>query len=220
MPKLKALLMSDTHGTHWHQNYYVEGEFDVLIHAGDFTNYGDDQEVAGFIFWLEQQDQFKDIVYIAGNHDLNYQAERLVTLASGARLHYLFNNSVTIAGVKFYGSPCTPRYFDWAFMYDPENAADVWSAIPSDTDVLITHGPPQGIFDQCPGENKLMEHAGCPVLLYAIERTPSIKLHVFGHIHEGYGLKEHTNGRVSVNAALVYRGLRRAPVEFTIETDG
>lgn len=218
MPKLKALLMSDTHGTHWHQNYYVEGDFDLLIYAGDFTNYGDQQEVAGFMFWLEQQDQFKDIVYIAGNHDMQYHAKPLVVLESGVRLHYLYNSSVTIDGVKFYGSPYTPRFFNWAFMYDPENAADIWSTIPNDTDVLITHGPPRGIFDQCPGEHKVMEHAGCPALLEAVERTESIKLHVFGHIHEGYGMQQHANGRVSVNAALVYRGLRREPIEFTIET--
>lgn len=219
MANLKALLISDTHGTHWHQNYLIEGEFDLLIHAGDFTNFGGDPEISDFMLWLESQDQFKDIIYIAGNHDLKYQAQPLVNLGNGARLHYLFNSSVRVGGVNFYGSPYTPRFYDWAFMYDRDEAADIWSLIPGDTDVLITHGPPFGIFDQCPGKNGVLEHAGCPALLKAVDSIPSIKLHVFGHIHEGYGMREHTEGRVSVNAALVYQGLRRKPVEFTIETD-
>ena len=216
--ELKILLISDTHGTHWHKNYLTDGEYDVLIHAGDFTNFGRADEVDDFTLWIEHQEQFKDIIYIAGNHDLDYQAEPCVALGNGTKLHYLYNSSVTISGVKFYGSPFTPRFFDWAFMYDPEDADAIWSQIPDDTDVLITHGPPYGLFDQCPDERGVPAHVGCPVLASAIEKIPSIKLHVFGHIHEGYGMKEHANGRVSVNAAVVYRGQRRAPVEFTVPT--
>lgn len=219
MGRLKALLISDTHGTHWHQNYLVEGEFDVLIHAGDFTNHGDTSEVADFMTWVEAQDQFKDIVYIAGNHDVGYQAESLVTFSSGTNLHYLFNSSVTINGVKIYGSPFTPRFYNWAFMYDPDQAAEIWSLIPADTDVLVTHGPPHGVSDQCSDGRGGIEHAGCPTLLEAVDRTPSIKLHVFGHIHEGYGITEHASGRVSVNAAVIERALRRSPIEFLIDTN-
>ena len=147
MPELKTLLISDTHGTHWHNNYQIDGEYDLLIHAGDFTNHGREDEISDFMLWIDALDQFKDIIYIAGNHDLNYQADPLVTLSGGTRLHYLYNSSVTIDGIKFYGSPYTPRFFDWEFMYDEEEAEDLWSTIPTDTDVLITHGPPYGIFD-------------------------------------------------------------------------
>ncbi len=217
MPELKTLLISDTHGTHWHNNYQIDGEYDLLIHAGDFTNHGREDEISDFMLWIDALDQFKDIIYIAGNHDLNYQADPLVTLSGGTRLHYLYNSSVTIDGIKFYGSPYTPRFFDWEFMYDEEEAEDLWSTIPTDTDVLITHGPPYGIFDLCPGEKGIPEHAGCPALWSAVEKILSIKLHVFGHIHEGYGVLEHAGGRTSVNAAMVYRGLRRTPVDFTIQ---
>ena len=216
MPELKTLLISDTHGTHWHKNFQIDGEYDLLIHAGDFTNHGREDEIADFMLWIEALDQFKDIIYIAGNHDLGYHAESLVTLSSGARLHYLYNSCVSIDGIKFYGSPCTPRFFDWAFMYDKDEAEDLWSLIPTDTDVLITHGPPHGVFDRCPGDRGIPEHAGCPALWRAVEKIPSIQLHVFGHIHEGYGAIEHAGGRTSVNAASIYQGLRRTPVEFSI----
>ena len=101
--------------------------------------------------------------------------------------------------------------------FSQADAEDLWSTIPTDTDVLITHGPPYGIFDLCPGEKGIPEHAGCPALWSAVEKILSIKLHVFGHIHEGYGVLEHAGGRTSVNAAMVYRGLRRTPVDFTIQ---
>jgi len=101
-------------------------------------------------------------------------------------------------------------------MYDPQDASDIWSKIPDDTDVLITHGPPYGVLDQCPDTYGAPSHAGCPELCKAVEKIPSIKLHVFGHIHEGYGQVDHQNGRVSVNASVVYMGHRRPPVGFIL----
>ena len=62
-----------------------------------------------------------------------------------------------------------------------EVAADFWQNIP-ECDILVTHGPPFGIFDKCPVS------VGCRALLKAVKRIqPS--LHVFGHIHEGYSGK-------------------------------
>ncbi len=209
---LKCLLTSDTHGTH--SALDIQGTYDVLIHAGDFSNYGRADEIHSFMVWLNSLDQFKDIIYIAGNHDLGYHNTPQSTLANGTRLHYLYNSSVTIKGVKFYGSPYTPRFFDWAFMYDPIDAEAIWSHIPRDTEVLITHGPPHGIFDKCPGRDGTLEHAGCPVLRRVVDGLPSVKLHLFGHIHEGYGLHDHQCGRVSVNASAIYGLQRRAPIKF------
>jgi Icc-related predicted phosphoesterase len=218
MPELSALLISDTHGTHRRDSYESLPSCDVLIHAGDFTNLGKPAEVEDYLAWLEQLDQFSDIVYIAGNHDLGYDAPPLTRLGNGTRLHYLYNRSVTIGGVNFYGSPYTPRFFDWAFMYDPADAKAIWSGIPTDTDVLITHGPPYGVLDQCPDRQGVMTSVGCPGLLAAVEERPSIQLHVFGHIHEGYGQIEHRNGRISVNASAIYGRQQQTPVEFTIST--
>lgn len=58
-----------------------------------------------------------------------------------------------------------------------------------DGDVLITHGPPHGILDEAPMPNPDTKdrHVGCEMLL---DRVLQIRpqLHVFGHIHEGYGV--------------------------------
>jgi Icc-related predicted phosphoesterase len=55
--------------------------------------------------------------------------------------------------------------------------------IPMDTDILITHGPPMGKLDYVRYDNL---NVGCEDLLTRIQEVKP-KIHVFGHIHEGYG---------------------------------
>jgi len=59
----------------------------------------------------------------------------------------------------------------------------------------MTHGPPKGILDWCPGGS-----VGCENLLQALRRVKPI-MHCFGHIHEGSGIeiidwREHSNDEV------------------------
>ena len=76
------------------------------------------------------------------------------------------------------------RVWDWAFMLDRgKPLRDAWGLIPDNTDVLITHGPPQGVGDtSCIGGSNV----GCRDLLDRIDEL-RLKAHIFGHIHEGYG---------------------------------
>jgi len=106
------------------------------------------------------------------------------------------DSSFTIMGLKFYGSPWQPRFCDWAFNLDPPALEKAWSKIPADTDILVTHGPPYGVLDR--DGDKV--HCGCRKLT---ERLKSIgpKVHVFGHIHEGYGWTE-KNGTLYANASI------------------
>jgi len=86
--------------------------------------------------------------------------------------------------VKFYGSPWQPWFYDWAF--NLERGAEIrakWDLIPEVIDVLITHGPPFGIGDLTARGDK----AGCQDLLEVLERIKP-RVHIFGHIHEGYGI--------------------------------
>ena len=55
--------------------------------------------------------------------------------------------------------------------------------IPSDIDVLITHGPPKGVLDKCRDGRRV----GCPHLLYRVEAIQPV-MHIFGHIHESRGI--------------------------------
>lgn len=79
-----------------------------------------------------------------------------------------------------YASPYTPAFGNWAFGYAKQE--DRFSSVPA-VDILMTHGPPHGSFDESD-----TGHLGCPHLLIALKRCKP-KLHCFGHIHEGYGAK-------------------------------
>lgn len=100
-------------------------------------------------------------------------------------MHYLQNQSLALQlkgdrKLNFYGSPDTPQCSgdDYAFQYHSTKAAARWNNfIPSDTDVLINHTPPQ-----CHLDNAL----GCPGLLKEVWRVKP-RLHVFGHVHTGHG---------------------------------
>jgi Icc-related predicted phosphoesterase len=93
----------------------------------------------------------------------------------------LINEGVTLCGLKIWGSPVTCD--DAAYGHTKsEERASLYSTIPSDTDILITHGPPYGILDHEKGSDRKQ---GCPELRKAVIRVKP-RLHVFGHVHAGY----------------------------------
>ena len=63
---------------------------------------------------------------------------------------YLCDTGTSIHGVKFWGSPHQPEFHDWGFNLARGQALlDKWNLIPSDTHVVMTHGPPLGHGDLC-----------------------------------------------------------------------
>ena len=188
---MKLVCISDTHGDH---EQVILPSGDVLIHAGDLTGHGTKQETQAFFSWFGSQN-FAHKVCVAGNHDsyMEQDPEACQQMANNAGVELLNDSGCTIDGLTLWGSPITPRFFNWSFMRDP--GADIeyhWDLIPSNTDVLITHGPAYGILDEVDRENGRTEHTGCPSLLKQIELIKP-KFHVFGHIHEGYGRVERSD---------------------------
>jgi len=156
---------------------------DVLIHAGDLTNRGILEEVKEFNKFLGTLPHPHKIV-IAGNHDFCFESDRVTCEKILTHCIYLQDEEGTLNGVKFYGSPWQPWFYDWAF--NLERGPDIrakWDLIPEGIDVLVTHGPPFGIGDLTVRGDK----AGCRDLLEVVERIKP-ELHIFGHIHEGYGI--------------------------------
>ena len=187
---MKIVCISDTHSLH-RQVDVPDG--DVLLHAGDLCNHGTRGEVKQFIGWLGELPHAHKI-FIAGNHDWPFYKHR-------GHVHhwlkhgiYLQDSSVVIDGVKFYGSPWQPAFCNWAFnLPRGDRLAAVWSQVPDDTDVLITHTPPAGILDSA-------ERVGCSDLTARIERL-QLRLHVFGHVHASHGTTK--QGQTTfVNAAI------------------
>lgn len=178
---MKLVCISDTHSLHREIPHIPDG--DVLIHAGDSLGQGTLENIEELNVWLGSLPHRHKIV-IAGNHDWAFQDEPEQARALLTHAIYLQDSGVEIEGMRFWGSPWTPTFMHWAFMLDRgKPLRDAWGLIPDNTDVLITHGPPQGIGDtSCIGGSNV----GCRDLLDRIDEL-RLKAHIFGHIHEGYG---------------------------------
>ncbi|XP_049961164.1 metallophosphoesterase domain-containing protein 1 [Schistocerca serialis cubense] len=98
---------------------------------------------------------------------------------------YLQDEELVVYGLKIYGTPWQPEFCKWAFNV-PRGAPclEKWNKIPDDTDILVTHTPPIGHGDLCCSGVR----AGCVELLTTVQQRVKPKYHVFGHIHEGYGI--------------------------------
>ncbi len=215
---MRLVCFSDTHTYH---NSITDKlpEADVLLFSGDSCGRGSLFEVEDFGLWLSSiSSRYKKILVIAGNHDWAFernptQAKELIEIESN--ITYLRDEAITFEGVNFYGSPWQPEFCNWAFNVPRgPRLAEIWSKIPDNTDVLITHGPVYGVCDFTEYDKI---NVGCQDLL---ERVNVIKplLHLFGHIHEGYGIVE-KDGVVYANASICT--LRYKPINdpFVFDLD-
>jgi len=189
--KKRITFISDTHTKHnTLDNFLVGG--DILIHAGDLTSRGYITEIENFMKWYDKIYNYDTKVFIAGNHDFGFQDdnEKLRGLLTGYKtIDYLQDDWLMVGEdydtmIKIWGTPWQPEFHNWAFnLPRGEKLKEKWDMIPVDTDILITHGPPFGKLDYVKYPN---ENVGCEELMKRVEEIKP-KIHVFGHIHEGYG---------------------------------
>lgn len=183
---MKAICISDTHNLH---KNVILPEGDIVLCAGDITNHGDLVDVASFSKWVTSFGHSK-VVTIAGNHDFCFQDQSRIlakNILEESGIVYLEDSEVVIDGIKIYGSPWQPWFGGWAFNLNrgPE-LQRIWSKIPDDTGVLITHGPPYAILDFA---EYGQEHVGCEDLRERVKQLKNLKIHLFGHIHEHPGIE-------------------------------
>lgn len=188
---MRIVLLSDTHRRH---GEIVVPDGDILIHAGDFSGHGTRSQINAFDDWLGTLPHPHKVV-IAGNHDFLFEkVENPHGLIRNAR--YIQDEELQIGGLRIWGSPWQPRFFDWAFNLDRgEPLARIWAKVPQGIDILVTHGPPMGILDRTDRRTEV----GCEELKKAMPRIRP-RLHVFGHIHEAYG-KIQVGDTLFVNAS-------------------
>lgn len=206
-----CVAIADTHGLH-HQLTLPEG--DLIIHAGDVSRRGEVHEILDFLNWFESLN-YRYKIFIAGNHDFFFErsskAEIDALIPPG--VIYLCDSGITVEGIRIWGSPVTPTFFNWAFNRD--RGADIsrhWDLIPHDTQLLITHGPVFGILDK----TVRGEHVGCEDLLKKVQEIKPT-YYIGGHIHEAYGQVE-ANGTTYLNASVLdhkYR-LKHQPLVFDL----
>lgn len=141
---MRIVCLSDTHN---HHDFITVPDGDLLIHAGDLTGRGTMPEVLAVNKWLGTLPHRHKII-IAGNHDFGFEREPALFRSLITNAIYLQHEAVEVAGLKIFGSPYTPWFHNWAFnVQSPADMARHWSRIPDDTDILITHGPPEGVLD-------------------------------------------------------------------------
>lgn len=208
---MRIVAISDTHGKH-SQFDIPDGE--VVIHAGDCMNSGRDiRELESFAKWfLDLPHKRKCLV--AGNHDWIFQTNQTKALSLLPGVSYLLDSGITIDGIKFWGSPWQPEFCDWAFnLPRGEPLKEKWNLIPSDTDVLITHGPPQGFGDTSVQWGPKL---GCDELTKAVERVNPY-VHIFGHIHGGRGWYTGLGKTTFYNVALLDEAYKPAHKPVVID---
>jgi Icc-related predicted phosphoesterase len=215
------VFISDTHTKH----YEIDGQLReihdnhpdaILIHAGDISYRGRVHEVEDFIEWYSSL-PFKHKIMIAGNHDFLFETEpdkcKEIIDRLGPDITYLEDSGIELEGLKFWGSPITPWFHNWAFNRVADKINEHWDLIPTDINVLITHGPPYLTLD----DTRSGLRVGCTGLSEKIKNLSELKVHVFGHIHEAQGIVE-KDGVTYVNASILdlYYEVKNSPVILSI----
>ena len=194
---MRIVVTSDTHN-----NYPEIPEGDIFIHCGDLTARGTTEECLRALGWISRLPHRHKFV-VPGNHDFeldifNYVRDQEI----------LIDRHVEVEGLHIYGTPWTPIFQKWAWMKSEEELAATFARIPKGLDILITHGPPNGLLDF----NYRKDNCGSKALR---DRLPEIlpRYHVFGHIHEsyGYGLASDVPGTKFYNCSWVGTGFGEKP---------
>lgn len=124
---LTILQISDAHNRH--QQLVNLPTADVIVHCGDFTDTGTEDEVLNFLNWFIVLPH-PHRIFVVGNHDLClWEAVDIENLPDN--VHFLQDRGCDIEGVRFFGL---------AYNH-PE------SLIPYNVDILVTHEPPAMILD-------------------------------------------------------------------------
>lgn len=187
---------------------------DLLLIAGDICPTFDhsirfQEQWLSTNFWQwckETRKNIGDIVYIAGNHDFLFEKREVdeydnsdhPMLSERRGIYYLQDTSITINGLKIWGTPWQRRFYDWAFNLDEPELAKKWDLIPNDTDIIMCHGPAYGYGDvvSTPQEDDTKwpyENVGSPSMLKKIDEIQP-KIYLCGHIHSGYGVIHRRHG--------------------------
>jgi Icc-related predicted phosphoesterase len=181
---MKIWHISDTHSLHGQLD--VPEGIDIVVHSGDATNYRDpyrnESELRAFIDWFACL-PIPTKVFVPGNHDTTLE-KGLITrdLIEHRKINLLINEEREINGLRFWGSPFTPRFGDWSYMKDRGTINRIWDSIPEGLDVLVVHGPPYGVLDATYSNHNKVELVGCSALRKRLLKVPP-RYMLFGHVH-------------------------------------
>ena len=187
--KVKIAATSDWHGIFPPMSFFGEGG-DILCIVGDLcpvTNHSIEFQYN----WInntflpkliEIQNLFPKIVFIAGNHDFVFEQYGPGTIfykSLPKNIIYLENNSVIVDGIKIWGSPYSNKFYNWAFMRNENGLKEIYDSIPSDVDIVLSHGPAIGVCDSVENDSEKLGSAALRTTILKIQP----KYLFTGHIH-------------------------------------
>ena len=191
-PEVRIVHVSNTYNfLHKRSSIAFLPKGDILVHSGDFTNNGTDEEYAQFDGWLRAVKHIYHYrLVVLGMRDVRRYGSDWDVMRSllPHATHVLCHEEVCIMGIRFYGCP-----WNWGHDYDysirpvaPASTCGRFDDIPSACHVLVTHGAAYGTLD-CSGFDKNSKHLGSRELADAVQRTrPGLHLH--GHVDMGRGV--------------------------------
>jgi Icc-related predicted phosphoesterase len=213
--KMRITHISDTHNKHKQLNGKLPGG-DILIHSGDITSLGRKHEVSDFIKWFNNIDNYAYKIFIAGNHDMSFDREKLLRdklahfegrteydtecaehkpqwlidmlgMGLAGGVFYLENGSIDIEGIKIWGSPITPSFgYGWAFNKDRGHDINEVWNTIPMDTDIVITHGP--IYGYCDRTSNTNTNVGCADLYHRLHEVKP-HLHFSGHIHEAYGYK-------------------------------
>jgi Icc-related predicted phosphoesterase len=211
--KFRITGISDTHNKH----NQLEGKLpggDILIHAGDITSLGRKDEVKRFIKWFSKQ-EYKYKVFIAGNHDMTFDNEKLLRdklahfegrdrndydteCANGKPqwlidmledldrdTFYLENSAIEFDNIKIWGSPYSPT-FGHGWGFNKDRGHDIAQCWNEIPMDTDIVITHSPIYGYNDRSRNTNENVGCADLYHRLHEVQP-HLHFAGHIHEGYG---------------------------------
>lgn len=199
--KYDICALSDLHGL----LPTIDKEFDLMLLAGDLINlyYQKDKYetmtwfTGSFVDWINNlpfKGDDSKVLWIAGNHEVGWENLSLdgrrsivedIMNDTNRRCIYLEDELYNFNGIKVYGTPWCKIFGNWAFMKNDEKLCEVYSKIPENIDILLTHDAPYGTSDLCFGWQawgRTPYHIGNkPLRDIILEKSPKYNLH--GHLH-------------------------------------
>lgn len=203
---MNILFISDTHT--YHDQIHIPINTDLIICCGDEANHQNpvfnEVESRRFFEWFSALDvEFK--VFVPGNHSTAIE-NGLIREKDYPGVTFLDHKLCQVGGIKIFGSPYTPVFSKgWSYMKKHHRMQQVWDSVPK-CDILVTHGPPQGILDTCEDRTKSGRYVqvGCKSLMNKV-REIRPKVHAFGHIHDEPNCYNHgmlqRDGMTFINAS-------------------
>lgn len=201
---VRIVHMSDTHNflhrsSKFNTNFLPSG--DILIHSGNFSNNGTQEEYQQFNTWLSSvAGMYRYRVVVVGNRDVQQVRNNWdeVRARLSQATHVLCHSSADVLGLRLYGCPWYWGHkYNYSLRPGAPDSVKTFTDIPEGIDILISHGPAFGKLDACytlpgesvggPGSSDVKDiHCGSAELAAAIRRVrPSVHLH--GHVIDSRG---------------------------------